>query len=130
MNASLTRTGTEQRDAGAVAVEFALILPLFLAVLLGSLGFGRAMHTQLQLSNAAQEGARVLVFRSGATTAMASSAVDAAESLPGAPTVSVSGTCTSFGNVTVTASRPVTFDFVLGSFTRTITGTAVLRCGG
>lgn len=63
-------------DAGAATVEFALIAPLFFMLVAGVLTFGRALHTQLELSTGAQEGARVLF--TGGTDAQARDAVVAA----------------------------------------------------
>lgn len=45
-------------DRGAVAVELALLLPFVLAVLAGVIDFGLAFNAQIQLSQAAQAGAR------------------------------------------------------------------------
>ncbi|GAA1254654.1 TadE family protein [Oryzihumus leptocrescens] len=50
--------GAHRRDRGAAAVEMALILPVLLFVLMGLIDFGRAYNTQIQLSQAAREGAR------------------------------------------------------------------------
>jgi Flp pilus assembly protein TadG len=43
---------------GAAAVEFALILPILLLLVMGILEFGRVLHTYLVVVNAAREGAR------------------------------------------------------------------------
>lgn len=43
---------------GAVAVEFALVLPLLLILLFGIIGFGVMMYNQAVITNAAREGAR------------------------------------------------------------------------
>lgn len=45
-------------DAGAVAVEFALILPIFLALVLGIAEMGRAFNIQVSLSEAARQASR------------------------------------------------------------------------
>ena len=50
--------GAHRRDRGAAAVEMALILPVLLFVLMGLIDFGRAYNAQIQLSQAAREGAR------------------------------------------------------------------------
>ncbi|NKX52544.1 pilus assembly protein, partial [Arthrobacter deserti] len=47
-------------ERGAVAVEFALILPILVALLLGIMEFGRAYYTQITLANAAREAARTM----------------------------------------------------------------------
>ena len=47
-----------QRDQGAAAVEFVLVLPVLLVILFGIIDFGRLMHAKLELAEAAREGAR------------------------------------------------------------------------
>jgi TadE-like protein len=47
------------RDRGAVAVEFALVLPLLLLLIFGIIDFGRALNAQITLTQAAREGARL-----------------------------------------------------------------------
>jgi len=46
-------------DRGAVAVEFALLLPMLLLIVFGIIDFGRALNAQVTLTQAAREGARV-----------------------------------------------------------------------
>ena len=43
---------------GAVAVEFALVAPVLLAIMFGMIKYGKAFEMQNQLQNAAREGAR------------------------------------------------------------------------
>lgn len=52
------------RDGGAVAVEFAMIIPLLLLLLLGVIDFGRAMYVKNSLVYAASQGARVAAIHS------------------------------------------------------------------
>jgi Flp pilus assembly protein TadG len=47
-----------QDDRGAVLVEFAVVLPILLMLLLGIVTGGMALHQDMQLSHAAREGAR------------------------------------------------------------------------
>jgi len=47
-------------ERGAAAVEFALILPVLILLIVGMLEFSRAYNAQLSLTNAAREGARVM----------------------------------------------------------------------
>lgn len=47
------------RERGAVAVEFALLLPLLLLIIFGLIDFGRALNAQITLTQAAREGARL-----------------------------------------------------------------------
>ena len=46
-------------DRGAVAVEFALLLPILLLLAFGIIDFGRALNAQITLTQAAREGARL-----------------------------------------------------------------------
>jgi Flp pilus assembly protein TadG len=45
-------------DRGAAAVEAALVLPLLLILVFGIIDFGRMLNAQIQLTEAAREGAR------------------------------------------------------------------------
>ncbi|PPE74721.1 pilus assembly protein TadG [Solimonas fluminis] len=46
---------------GASAMEFALVLPVFLLILYGLITFGAAFYTQLAVSRAAEDGARAAI---------------------------------------------------------------------
>ena len=48
------------RERGAAAVEFALVLPILLVILLGILDFGLYYYNDLQLTHAARDAARYL----------------------------------------------------------------------
>jgi Flp pilus assembly protein TadG len=50
------------RDRGAAAIEFALLLPLLLLIIFGIIDFGRALNTQITITQAAREGARLASF--------------------------------------------------------------------
>jgi Flp pilus assembly protein TadG len=56
-------------ERGAAAVEFALVVPLILAFLLGIIEFGNAYNTQISLTQAAREGARVMAITDNAVSA-------------------------------------------------------------
>ncbi|WHZ17309.1 MAG: hypothetical protein OJF52_004161 [Nitrospira sp.] len=49
---------TRQSEKGSVAVEFAILLPLFIMFVWGAIEFGMAYYTQEVLTNASREGAR------------------------------------------------------------------------
>jgi Flp pilus assembly protein TadG len=49
----------QARDRGATAVEFALIFPLLMLIVFGTIDFGRALNAQITLTQAAREGARL-----------------------------------------------------------------------
>ena len=58
-------------EAGQAVVEFALVLPILMMVLIGILEFGRAWNTYQVITDAAREGARNVVV-SGSTATNAS----------------------------------------------------------
>lgn len=72
-------TGECRRKSGAVAAEFALIIPLLVTFLFGVLQFGFAIYTYTAMETAARTGARQMAF--GTSTATAEAATRAA--LPG-----------------------------------------------
>jgi len=49
-------------DRGATAVEFALLLPLLLLIVMGIIDFGRMLNAQQTLTQAAREGARLVAL--------------------------------------------------------------------
>jgi hypothetical protein len=56
----MTRCGRcSAEDQGAAALEFALVLPLLLTLVVGMIQFGFVMQAQLALVHTAQEGARL-----------------------------------------------------------------------
>src|SRR4051812_29423306 len=54
--------GGSSADRGAAVVEFALLLPLLLLVVLGIVDFGRMLNAQQTLTQAAREGARLVAL--------------------------------------------------------------------
>lgn len=52
---------------GVAAVEFALVVPLFLLLVFGIIEFGRALMVQQVLVNASREGARLAVLDSASS---------------------------------------------------------------
>ena len=57
-----------QSDRGAAAVEFALILPIFLLMLFFMLDAGRYLLVQMSLTSAAQNGARAIAYGADTST--------------------------------------------------------------
>jgi Flp pilus assembly protein TadG len=121
---------------GAAAVEFALVLPLFLLLVFGIVDFSRAFNVQLTVSDAAAEGARALA--TGAKVADAQQAASAVlrTSAVGAATFPVSTACPSpppAGGARASMTVATTFQFLtplVGPATGglTITGTAARQC--
>ncbi|MEE8393553.1 MAG: TadE family protein [Rhodospirillales bacterium] len=65
---------------GVSAVEFALITPMLLVVLIGLIDFGMAMFHKMELQSAVRSGAQYALSNSGDTTSI-TSAVTAATSI-------------------------------------------------
>lgn len=127
---------TPSRDRGAAAVEFALVLPILLLLVIGILEFGRAYHVQTTLSNAARDGVRVMALQDSASAARATVA-DSAPSLTLTDAMievtpsSCSSSTTAPGQVSVTISYP--FELVSGFLPIddfTLTGRGTMRCFG
>jgi Flp pilus assembly protein TadG len=128
----MLRSGRAEGDHGAAAVEFAIIVPLLVLLVFGIYEFGRAYNTQVQLTGAAREGARVMAITNDWPQAEAATIGAAPLVAAPAPTVTrVPAACSPGATMTVTATRPQTYDIPLfGSATLNLTGTGVMRCGG
>ncbi len=55
-----------RRSRGQALVEFALVIPLFLALVMGTLDMGRVVWAGNSLASAAREGARFAIVHGGA----------------------------------------------------------------
>jgi Flp pilus assembly protein TadG len=73
-----------KRRAGQSLVEFALVVPFLLVLLLGIMEFGWFMKNELTVSNAAREGARYAVI-GRSTSDIISRVQTKAATVPGAP---------------------------------------------
>jgi Flp pilus assembly protein TadG len=133
------------REAGAVAVEFALVLPIFMALVLGIAEFGRAFNIQVSLSEAAREASRYSAIHcaeAGYTALSAKNAGVAAAPSVGLSTSNITlsysgtGTCSADNNSVVTISYTTPWmtgfpNLIPGMpATLTIQGKGVMRCGG
>ncbi|MBB1011048.1 MULTISPECIES: TadE/TadG family type IV pilus assembly protein [Dietzia] len=127
---------TPSRDRGAAAVEFALVLPILLLLVIGILEFGRAYHVQTTLSNAARDGVRVMALQDSATAARATakdsaSGLSLTDSMIDVTPSRCTSDTTAPGQVAVTISYPFTLvsGFLpLDDFT--LTGRGTMRCFG
>lgn len=99
-------------ERGQAMVEFAIIVPILLVVLLGIMQLGVVYNNWVSLTDAARAGARKgAVCRSGcspdATTAVTNAVKNSAADLnQSSLTVSVSSSWTQGSDVTVSASYP------------------------
>jgi Flp pilus assembly protein TadG len=64
-----------RREEGAAALEFALVLPVLLILLLGTISVGHGLVLRFLLSSAAYDAARVCALKKTPTTACATQAV-------------------------------------------------------
>ncbi|MCG2621615.1 pilus assembly protein [Arthrobacter sp. I2-34] len=120
-----------RREHGAAAVEFALVLPILLLVVIGIAEFGRAFFTEISLAQAAREGARVMALTqdSGQATAAAITAAPGLNPVLGSGNITMPSTCTEGSQVTVTVSYSLTaLTGFIGPFDLQSQG--AMRCGG
>lgn len=55
-----TQQMNNQRSRGQSLIEFALVLPMLLVLILGAMDFGRMFYTKIVITNAAREGANYI----------------------------------------------------------------------
>ena len=117
--------GGSSADRGAAAVEFALLLPLLLLIVLGIIDFGRMLNAQVTLTQAAREGARLVAL--GQPNVQARTQAAAAGLSP--VVVSVQSACAvgagPGSNGVVQASYSFTFTPGLGSIVSLLGGTGL-----
>lgn len=90
------RDQAPNRSRGQALVEFALIIPVFLALLMGILDFGRVVWATTSLSSAAREAARFAIVHGGAATDPCPAGPPGPDSLRTdsiPPTIVASGSC-------------------------------------
>ena len=124
-------------ERGSNAVEFGLIVPILLILVLGIVEFGHAFQVQGTLSAAAREGVRAMALQND--PALARTVVkNAAGTLdPGITDAQIvitpsscpqAGTGSNYVRVTIDYSMPFLTDFFGASID--LTGTGVMRCQG
>jgi Flp pilus assembly protein TadG len=119
-------------ERGAVAVEFALLAPVLVMLLLGITEFGRAYNAQITLSSAAREGVRVMAIGnspSAARTAAKNSATALKPALTDTNITITPATCTAGTQVTFKITYSLsTMTGIAGPFS--MEGKGVMLCGG
>ncbi|MFP3460139.1 pilus assembly protein [Arthrobacter globiformis] len=119
------------KERGAVAVEFALVAPILLALVAGIVEFSHAYNLQISVTQAAREAAREMAINDDQGAA----ALAAAAGAPGlnADDFQYSfspAACSADADMTVTVTYPAaTLTGIFGS-TVTVTGVGAMRCGG
>ena len=133
------------RERGAAAVEFALVLPLLFLVIAGIVDFGRALYTEVILTNAAREGVRAAVMTNASKSEVEARANAAAIGLNLASfsaTPTPSPTACPGGTGTATVNVVYKFDWIIlgpalklisaggASLPTQLSAGAVMQCGG
>ena len=84
-------------EGGAVAAEFALLLPVILLILFGTIEFGMIMYSRELITNASREGARAGIVQvspkptAGAITTIATTYLTGTGINPANVTITVTG---------------------------------------
>jgi Flp pilus assembly protein TadG len=129
-------------ERGAVAVEFALLAPVLIMLLLGTMEFSRAYNVQTTLANAAREGARTMAISNNATDAKTATTNAAGALNPGLNTSNLTfafqtipqttpapTSCLPGSQVTLTVTYSLrTMTGIAGPFA--MTGKGTMLCGG
>ncbi len=116
----ISRTSPWKDQRGSLAVEMAIVLPLFAILLLGAFEFGSIVHDHQALQNAAREGAR---FSANSTNWISGS------SDPSAALATIQNRVVAYlqgENITVNASDVIvdqTYPIIIG--TLTVTGSHI-----
>jgi Flp pilus assembly protein TadG len=117
-------------ERGAAAVEFAIVLPVLMAILFGVIEYGRVFFIQNSITNAARVGARTMVIESAA--GLAGAAGDAQAKAAAAAAVSPVGTavtaCSTGGVTTMTVTYSLTALSGFLPVPAQLTGKAQMRC--
>lgn len=118
------------RERGAAAVEFALVLPVLVMLVLGIIDFGQVFNAQQTLTYAARSGARVMVLQNSTSAAIAAAQNGASTlgTLPASAFAVSPSTCSPGTQVTFTVSYTFTGTGFFGSMP--LQGTGVMLCGG
>lgn len=121
-----------KHERGAAAVEFALLVPFLIMIVLGIVEFGRAYNAQVTLTNAAREGTRTMAIEKSQEKARAAARNAASHLSPAVVdgNVAFSATnCPSGEQMTVTITYHLaTITGIAGPFT--MIGKGTMLCGG
>ena len=124
-------------ERGAVAVEFAILAPVLVMLLLGIMEFSRAYNAQASLSAAAREGVRIMAISNDAAAAKEMAKTTATSLHPALADTNITfknldtGTtsCAPGNRMTVTISYNLsTMTGIAGPFP--MTGKGAMLCGG
>jgi Flp pilus assembly protein TadG len=125
-------------ERGAVAVEFAILAPVLVMLLLGIMEFGRAYNAQASLSAAAREGVRVMAISNDPVASRTAAKNTAASLQPALVDTNIafknldiptSSSCAAGTQMSVTITYTLsTMTGIAGPFS--MTGKGAMLCGG
>jgi Flp pilus assembly protein TadG len=121
-------------ERGAVAVEFALVAPILIALIIAIVEFSNAYNVQVSVTQASREAARTMAITKDATQATAAGKA-------GAPSINSSLLTFDYSAATCPATAPASTALVTVKYsgssltgffgsTLTITGKGAMQCGG
>ena len=124
----MRRSPHKHDDRGIVLIEFVLIAPILMMLLLGIVEFGQYYNQRVQVTGAARDGARSLAL-GGPADINGGDGITVSLSSAACPPRSDPAFVTR--DVTATATMPYTIDVPLFPRSGTITVSGVrMRCGG
>lgn len=112
-------------ESGAAAVEFALVIPVLMLIVLAIIQFGVAFTYQISVTQAAREAVRSMAVVGNQATAVA-----LAQSAYGLSTSSVSVPATCPAGTTITVTVKYTVPSIGNLVSIPLTGVAAMQCGG
>ncbi|MBO1267217.1 TadE/TadG family type IV pilus assembly protein [Arthrobacter cavernae] len=117
-------------ERGAVAVEFALVAPILLLIIVAIVEFSFFYNLQISVTQAAREAARTMAVTNDSGKAQAAGVAGAPSISLSPGNVGLSGSCSPGATVeaTVTFNAPSLTGFFTPSLT--VTGQGAMRCGG
>ncbi|MFX1820095.1 pilus assembly protein [Pseudarthrobacter sp. CC4] len=121
----------EHKSRGAIAVEFALVAPVLLALVVGIVEFANAYNAQISVTQAAREAARTMAVKNNQADAKAAAVAGS----PGINSAAFAYTfspaaCAPNATAQVTITYPAsTLTGFFGSSV-TLTGVGAMRCNG
>lgn len=124
------RSRAQGRQRGAAAVEFALVLPILLAVAGGIIEFSYIYNLQISVTQAAREAARTMAIKNDVGLAKAAAIAGAPGLTAGNFGFAFSGACAKDLNATVTVTYKAGGMTGMFGDLYTLTGVGAMRCGG
>ena len=114
-------------------MEFALVVPLLVALLAGIAEFGRAYYLQTTISGSAREAVRTVALKNDVTAARGAAKSAALPlTLTDAQIAVTSCPASNPSNANATVTITYAMPFISGMFGSSVTlnGKGVMRCGG